>query len=417
MTYVIDIHGKPLMPSRRDGKVCRLLKNKRAHVVDLCPFTIQLDYETTTHVQEVSLGVDSGSKTIGLSATTETRELYAAEVQLRNDIVDLLSTRREARRTRRGRIRHRKARFNNRVSTKKQGWLAPSIRQKIQTHETAIARVHRILPISRIVVETASFDTQRIKNPDVQGTDYQHGDQLGFWNVREYVLWRDGHKCQCCHGKSKDKVLNVHHIESRKTGGNSPDNLITLCETCHNAYHNGERPNFKPKRGKSLRDAAFMGIMRWALYESLKATYPDVNMTFGYITKHTRIANGLPKEHRVDARCISGNPMAEESECWYLMQKVRCHNRKIHKANMLKGGIRKLNQAPKEVHGYRLFDMVMYQGRIYHVFGRRTTGYFDIRDVEGNKVKKGAVSHKQLTLLKHSGAYIINKQSNKKNNE
>ena len=264
MTYVIDIHGNPLMPTRRDGKVCRLLKSKRAHVVDLCPFTIQLDYETTTHVQEVSLGVDSGSKTIGLSATTETRELYAAEVQLRNDIVDLLSTRRETRRTRRNRLRHRKARFNNRVSTKKQGWLAPSIRQKIQTHETAIARVHRILPISRIVVETASFDTQRIKNPDVQGTDYQHGDQLGFWNVREYVLWRDGHKCQCCHGKSKDKVLNVHHIESRKTGGNSPDNLITLCETCHKAYHNGDRPNFKPKRRQSLRDAAFMGTMRWA---------------------------------------------------------------------------------------------------------------------------------------------------------
>lgn len=46
--------------------------------------------------------------------------------------------------------------------------------------------------------------------------------------------------CQCCKGKSKDKILNVHHIESRKTGGDSPRNLITFCETCHNGYHKGK---------------------------------------------------------------------------------------------------------------------------------------------------------------------------------
>src|SRR6266699_2908506 len=62
--------------------------------------------------------------------------------------------------------------------------------------------------------------------------NYQQGPQLGFWNVREYVLFRDGHTCKWCLGKSGDKIFNVHHIESRKTGGDSPDNLITLCETC-----------------------------------------------------------------------------------------------------------------------------------------------------------------------------------------
>ena len=53
---------------------------------------------------------------------------------------------------------------------------------------------------------------------------------MDFWNVREYVLFRDGHQCQCCKGKSKDPILNVHHIESRMTGGNAPNNLITLCD-------------------------------------------------------------------------------------------------------------------------------------------------------------------------------------------
>lgn len=50
---------------------------------------------------------------------------------------------------------------------------------------------------------------------------------------------RDEHKCQHCKGKSKDPVLNVHHIESRKTGGDSPSNLITLCKTCHKEFHKG----------------------------------------------------------------------------------------------------------------------------------------------------------------------------------
>ena len=49
--------------------------------------------------------------------------------------------------------------------------------------------------------------------------------------------------------------------------------------------------------------------MRWALYDKLKVTYPDVKLTYGYITKNTRIKNGLPKDHYIDARCISGKPM------------------------------------------------------------------------------------------------------------
>ena len=168
--------------------------------------------------------------------------------------------------------------------------MAQSIENKIQTHLTVVRNAYKILPISKIVVETASFDIQKIKNPNVDGEDYQNGEQMGFWNIREYVLWRDGHTCQHCHGKSGDKILNVHHLESRKTGGNSPSNLITLCETCHKAYHRGKF-ELNMKRGTSLRDAAFMGIMRWAFLERLKQMYSNVSMTFGYITKNTRIAS------------------------------------------------------------------------------------------------------------------------------
>ena len=110
------------MPTMRYGKVRRLLKSKQAKVVKRCPFTIQLMYESTTHTQVVSLGIDAGSKTIGVSATTEATVLYEAEVTLRNDIVELLSTRRQNRRTRRNRkTRYRQARFDNRTHSKHQG--------------------------------------------------------------------------------------------------------------------------------------------------------------------------------------------------------------------------------------------------------------------------------------------------------
>jgi len=119
MVYVQNIDGKPMMPTTRHGKVRRLLKSKKAVVVNLCPFTIRLMYETTNYKQEVVLGVDAGTKHIGLSATTKSKELYASEVILRSDITDLLATRRELRSTRRSRLRYRKPRFNNRVKSKK----------------------------------------------------------------------------------------------------------------------------------------------------------------------------------------------------------------------------------------------------------------------------------------------------------
>ncbi len=331
MVYVLDKYGHPLMPTERHGKVRRLLNSSKAKVIKRCPFTIQLMYESMTNTQDISLGVDAGSKHIGISATTTDKELYAADIELRNDIVELLSTRREARRARRNRnTRYRAPRFNNRK--REDNWLAPSVRAKVVTHLKVVNGVQKILPVSKIIVEVASFDIQKFKNPNIFGAEYQQGKQLNFWNVREYVLFRDGHTCQCCKGKSKDKILNVHHIESRKTGGDSPDNLITLCETCHKGYHNGTLKLPKTiRRGMSFRDATFMGVMRWAFYNKLKELYPNVKMTYGYITKNTRIENDLPKEHYIDARCISGNPLARPLGYVYYQKKVRCHNRQIHK--------------------------------------------------------------------------------------
>ena len=405
--FVKNMRGEPLMPCS-PAKARLLLKEKKAVVMRRTPFTIQLTTATGEAKQPIALGVDCGYKHVGLSASTEKAELYASEAVLRQDISDLLAARKALRQARRGRkTRHRAPRFKNRVHAKNRGWLAPSIEHRIDSHLRLVEKVCRLLPVTAITVETASFDLQAIKNPNTSGTDYQQGEQLGFWNVREYVLWRDGHACRHCLGKSKDPVLNVHHLESRRTGGDAPNNLITLCETCHKAYHEG-KIDLKIKRGKSLRAETFMGIMRWAFFNRLKLIHADktVQNTYGYLTKHTRIANGIAKTHCADAYCIAGNLKAERLGEYFLQKQVRRHNRQIHKLKILKGGNRKRNQAPYEVKGFRLFDKVRCLGETGFIFGRRTSGSFDVRRLDGTRISAG-ISSKKLKLLERRSSFLI----------
>lgn len=400
MIYVKNKDGKAIMPSERGGRIGYLLRHGKAHVVSRVPFVVQLDYDSTTYTQDVNLGVDAGSKHIGVSASSEKKELFAAQVELRSDIVKLLSTRRELRRTRRNRkTRYRKVRFDNRK--KKDGWIAPSVEQKVDSHLKVIRLAHKLIPITKTTIEVGQFDAQKIKNPDINGDEYQQGEQIGFWNVREYVLARDGHKCVHCKGKSKDPILNVHHLESRKTGGNSPSNLVTLCETCHKAYHRGEF-DLKIKRGTILRDAAVMNIMRWAVYERANAEFRNVHLTYGYVTKHTRIENGIAKTHAADAFCIAKNVHAMRLSSFFMCRCVPRHTRALHVANPKKGGIRRSAIASHKIGKSRFqrFDMVRWKGRECFISGS-TGGRPVLRNIEGVKMHdKQAVNVKTIKFLK-----------------
>lgn len=407
MVYVQDFNGNPLMPTQKYGSVRIMLRTGRARVMKSCPFTIQLTTEKRCYTQPVSLGVRCGSRRIGLSATTEKKELLCAASELRTDIVDLLSTRRESRRTRRSRLRHREARFDNRVSTKKEGWLPPSARSRMDFHLKMVDWVRRILPVTTITFEVGSYDIQKIKNPDISGEQYQQGEQLGFWNVREYVLARDGHKCQHCKGKSKDPVLNVHHIESQKTGGDAPNNLITLCETCHKAYHKGEI-DLKVRRGNSFRDAAAINMVKNAVYRKAIQSLDGCSVcrTYRYVTKHRRINAGLENDSYTDYRVISGNLAAMVSDSVFALRQIRRHNRQIHKSNILKGGRLKKNQAPYLVFGYRLNDIVRFKGSRCIITGRRSSGSFALKDLETGD-RYAAVSYKRLSLLQVCNRTVV----------
>ena len=193
------------------------------------------------------------------------------------------------------------------------------------------------------------------------------------------MLWRDNYKCQCCGAsstKKKEVRLHTHHLESRKTGGNAPDNLITLCEDCHKKLHKGliTIKSLKRRKRHSTKDAAFMGIMRKTLIQRLcnELVIPVIE-TKGYITKATREKLlVLPKSHTNDALAIAQGPrgfnikyltnIIQNSKV-YTIRPVRHHNRQLHKATINKGGIRKLNQAPKYVKSFRLFDKVLYNNQ------------------------------------------------------
>jgi hypothetical protein len=406
--YILNQHGQPLMPCQ-PRKARLLLKEGKAKVVRMVPFTIQLLYGSSGYKQEVSLGIDAGTQHMGVSASTSKKVLFEAEVKPRTDIQELLAARLQFRRARRNRkTRYRKARFLNR--RKPDGWVAPSVQHKVEAHLKTIRMVHSILPICRTTIEVAQFDIQKIKNPEIAGKEYQEGAQLGFCNVREYVLARDGHICQWCKGKSKDPILNVHHIESRQIGGDSPDNLITLCETCHDLIHRTHQEHQIERKSSSFRDATQMGIIRWRIYSCAKALFPNVHLTYGYLTKHTRITNHLQKSHLIDARCISGSPLAETSGSSYLIKFVRRNNRQLHKATIRKGGKRQRNTAPKSVHGFHLFDCVKYQGQVCFVFGRRSSGYFDLRTLDGVKVHASA-SYKKLTIVQKAETFLVERRA------
>jgi len=296
MVCVLGKDGKPLMPTERYGKVRRMLKDGRAVVVRSKLFTIQLTYDTTHYTQPVTLGVDSGYAMVGFSAVSKDKELIAGECELLEGEVERNEERSKYRRQRRSRLRYRAPRFDNR--RKPEGWLAPSIQHKLDTHIRIVNLIKSILPVTEVIVEVA--------NSGIQGKEYQQGEQAGFWNLREYILHRDGHKCQNpeCHNVAKNPVLQVHHVGFWKGDRTDrPGNLVTLCDKCHRPENHQEgtllwgwEPEINPFRAET-----FMTIVRWKLVNQLGGEH-----TYGYITKSRRIDLGLEKSHANDAFCIAG---------------------------------------------------------------------------------------------------------------
>ena len=388
--YVISMRGETLMPTT-PCKAKKLLKDGKAKVVSKIPFVIKLLIPTGETKQHTIGGMDTGSKTIGCAAITNGKVVYQSEIQIRQDVSKKMQRRKMYRRARRGRkCRYRAARWLNRANSKKENRLAPSIKSKVDSHLREKNFIESILPISEWIVETASFDIQKINKPDIRKWEYQNGQQKGFYNIKAYVLHRDDYQCQKC--RAKNIKLHVHHILfSNKGGTNTPSNLITLCKTCHDKLHKGK---FTIKGNKSkTKHATEIGIVKSQLLKS------DWNFgeTFGYETKFKREQIlKLPKTHYNDAIviCLTEGELVKQSDTIYYKKHV------AHGDYQQTKGKRSEKKIPtSKLFGLRKFDLIKTIKGIGFVKGKRSTGFFVISDLNGNIISPSVNVKKNCNRL------------------
>jgi len=375
--YVLNRDGTPLMPCR-PAKARKLLKAGKAKVVHRTPFTIRLLWDCEGHTQELIAGMDTGSKKIGVAVVNHQKRqaVYAAEVTLRDDISKRMTRRREYRNSRRSRkTRYRKWREHNRASARRKGRLAPSIRSKLESHLRERRFVESILPVTRWVVETTSFDIAKISNPGVQGKGYQEGPQQGFYNTKQYVLHRDGYRCQKCRGRSKDPRLTIHHILWRSRGGtDEPNNLVTLCRACHDRLHAGEWVWSSRRRLSKTKHAAHENVIS----SRLRKSSWSFQETFGYQTKYKREWNfQLPKSHVNDALaiCCSMDQIACPPKVVLLKRHVPAGDYR-----QTKGKHSQVRLPTGKLFGLRKFDLIQTSKGVGFVKGKRRRGSFDLMD-------------------------------------
>lgn len=391
MVYVISQDGKPLMPC--SNVIARLLlKQGKAKVKKREPFTIKLTYETTNYTQDLTLGVDTGSGTIGTAVSKNNGDIvYVAEVAVRNDIADKMTQRAKYRRNRRNRkTRYRKVRRLNRANSIRNNRFNPTMQSKLYSHVKEIEYIKSVLPVTEMVFEIGQFDTHRMKNSTlasekVKHWGYQKGTNYGFENTRAFVLNRDNYTCQCCKGKHKDSKLEVHHIIFRSQGGSDEEsNLITLCHTCHRDLHSGEiTTKLSGKIKGNLKYATQMNF----ICKQLLRLYPNAIETFGYVTKANRLHLGVDKKHYYDACTIAtqGNAFNIKSNLY----KKKC----VSDGDFQKTkGVRSEQPITTgKICGFRKFDKVKYFGKECFIKGRMSTGYAILMDIDGNKIDFSAM--------------------------
>jgi len=306
LVYVINKNGNPLMPCK-PAKARKLLRDKKAKVVNRCPFTIQLQWDCEENIQEVTIGIDKGSGISGFSCVANEQILMSGEIHHRTDIKDKMDARRGNRKNRRARKWYRPERFLNRASSKRSGRLPPSIKSNV---EEVIRVVRQIpLPIIKIVIEDVQVDIARLNNPDLQGKEYQQSSRLSE-NLRIATLMRDDYQCTQCNKKSN---LDAHHIIWKEHGGKDTiENLITLCKQCHKKVHQGKlKLNVEGVSGFKDKIAQRTMQGKAYLYEKLSQQAP-LSKVFGYQTSSYRKSLSLPKEHDIDALCVATLKADEE---------------------------------------------------------------------------------------------------------
>jgi len=410
--FVLSKEGKPLMPTTpRRARVW--LEAKRARVVRQEPFTIRLRFATGEHVQPAKVGVDTGSKEVGIAATTNGEVVFQAEVHLRDDITEKMTQRRQYRRNRRARkTRYREARYDNR--RRPDGWLPPSLHSKAEATVKAMRFIASFLPVGRVRVEVGSFDTQKLQNPDIAHLEYQQGELQGYL-LREYVLEKWQRKCAYC--EAREVPLEIEHIVPKSRGGSTrASNLTLACHTCNQGK--GQQtaaefgfPHVQAKAGVPLKDAAHVSSLKSRVVHDLQAAFGEnqVSITYGYETKYKRIQGlDLPKSHTNDAVAIACE-IGEVVKPLGMVHHLRC---------LARGHYQRFNGrhsehkcwAPRKVRGFKLYELVKAKGGVGYIAGRREKGAFVIKDVISGKKLVEVTPHQLLRVARPTQGWMITRQ-------
>jgi len=378
----------------------KLLHDGKAQVVQRCPFTIQLNYATGETTQPITLGMDLGYTNIGFSAKTDKLEVINGTLTLRKDVSNKLEARRMYRRNRRGRLRYRPARFNNRI--RPEGCLAPSTQHRLDSHIRLVEKLEMLLPITNKKVEVTNFDAHKMQQPEITGVEYQQGELQGY-EVKEYLLDKWGRECAYC-GKT-NVPLEVEHIVPKSRGGtHRVSNLTISCRNCN--LEKGDKtaeefgyPHIQQQAKKSFKTPACLNTIRWRIVEQLNAEH-----TYGCITKYQRNKLGLEKSHINDAFVIAGGTNQKRCRPYAVMQ-VRRNNRSLQTNRKgFKPSIRRKR--------YQLqpHDVVSYDGKPYKVKGVFNYGtWVRLRDSHGTVVNANV---KNVELLKYGKGLVFTFENN-----
>ena len=429
--FVLDKQQRPLMPCT-EKRARLLLQRKRAVVARLHPFTIRLKDRIGGALQPLRLQLDPGSKITGIALVREAdridpetgscthiaQVLWLAELVHRGPQIrkGLLARHGFRRRRRSANLRYRAPRFRNR--TRPQGWLAPSLRHRLDTTLSWVKRIRRLAPVTGIRQELVRFDTQRLQNPEITGVEYQQGE-LASYELREYLLEKWHRTCAYC-GKT-GVPLQIEHIHPRIRGGSSRvSNLTLACGPCN--QRKGSRPveaflKNKPEvlrrvlahAQAPLRDAAAVNTTRNALANALRATGVSFATDSGGQTKYNRSRLGIPKTHALDAACVGPIDVLWGWKRPTLT--IRATGRGQYQRTLTDndGFARGFLMRRKRVHGFQTGDHVRAQvptgKKVGLHVGRvaiRATGSFNIQTPQG--VLQG-ISHRYCQVLQRADGY------------
>lgn len=343
------------------------MERGRASIFRYAPFTIILHDREGGETQAAQVKIDPGSKTTGLAVVANNQVVWAAELQHRINVADKLTARRQIRRGRRARnTRYRPPRFKNRAWPK--GWLAPSMHSRVDNVLTWVNRLRKYAPISNISLERVKFDMQLMRNPEIEGIEYQQGTLYGT-EVREYLLHKFNHTCVYC-GTRPAARGTIEHIVPRSLGGSDRiDNLAWACYECNQKRGNQPLAQFVGvEKAKSimrqsrapLNDAAAVNATRNALADALDETGLRVEWGSGGRTAFNRHENGYGKAHWIDAACVGASGLGVVLDPKMQTLSIKAVGRGSRQmCRMDKYGFpRTKPKSVKRIHGFQSGDMV-----------------------------------------------------------